>query len=205
MLTIGYDYGLKTLRFNEDHTVKLGEPMPDFFVCVARLLLATATAQTILFFRGLWDISGNDRMRGLATQQYYRQADGAFIVYDVTRPNTREMVYEWYKDLTAGNPAFKEDNLPIVLLANKSDLTADDSGTVYHLQCMIKDPHHNFLAGFQTSAKNDVNLDAAADTLVAALMERVLPNFAERNIHDYRTIRPGAGDIRSKTKCCKSA
>jgi len=66
----------------------------------------------------LQDIAGRQRVRNL-TRVFCKGAVGCFIVFDVTRGSTFEMVTKWKTDLDNkvqlpdGNP------IPCVLLANK--------------------------------------------------------------------------------------
>ena len=53
---------------------------------------------------------------------YYKEAVGAFVVFDVTRVSTFEAVQKWKSDIDA--KVFLSDNrpIPVVLLANKVGL-----------------------------------------------------------------------------------
>jgi len=42
----------------------------------------------------LWDIAGQERF-GNMTRVYYKEAVGAFIVFDVTRKDTFQAVEKW--------------------------------------------------------------------------------------------------------------
>lgn len=46
----------------------------------------------------LWDTAGQERFHALAPM-YYRDADGAVLVYDITEKNTFERVARWVKEL----------------------------------------------------------------------------------------------------------
>lgn len=46
----------------------------------------------------LWDIAGQERF-GNMTRVYYKEAVGAFIVFDVTRASTFEAVHKWKHDI----------------------------------------------------------------------------------------------------------
>lgn len=52
-------------------------------------------------------------------QVYYKEAVGAFVVFDVTRPATFEAVQKWKHDLDSKVLLPDDKPIPIVLLANK--------------------------------------------------------------------------------------
>lgn len=70
------------------------------------------------------------------TRVYYKEAVGAFIVFDVTRVSTFEAVQKWKADID--NKVFLPDGskIPVVLLANKCDLAKE--GLVKNAQAMDK-------------------------------------------------------------------
>jgi small GTP-binding protein len=71
--------------------------------------------QSIISFM-IWDIGGQERFRQLR-QQYAQGADVAFLVYDITDPNSFLHIKNWKADLdefTGG--------IPFILIGNKVDL-----------------------------------------------------------------------------------
>ena len=52
-------------------------------------------------------------------QVYYKEAVGAFIVFDVTRASTFEAVQKWKNDLDSKVMLPNGSPIPVVLLANK--------------------------------------------------------------------------------------
>ncbi len=53
------------------------------------------------------------------TRVYYKEAVGAFIVFDVTRVSTFEAVQKWKNDLDSKVHLPDGSQIPCVLLANK--------------------------------------------------------------------------------------
>lgn len=56
------------------------------------------------------------------TRVYYKEALGAIVVYDITRPQTFEGVTKWKKDIDAKvalPDAWGGGQIPVILLANK--------------------------------------------------------------------------------------
>lgn len=68
----------------------------------------------------LWDTAGQERFHALAPM-YYRNADGAIIVYDITDADTLRKVRTWAKELYA---VVGEGNIQLVLCGNKADVAA---------------------------------------------------------------------------------
>jgi len=77
----------------------------------------------------IWDTAGQERFHSLAPM-YYRNAQAAVVVYDVTKASSLEKAKTWVKELQRqANP-----NIVIALAGNKVDLvqpsTSSSAGTV---------------------------------------------------------------------------
>eukprot|EP01113_Clastostelium_recurvatum_P009655 TRINITY_DN1467_c0_g1_i1.p1 TRINITY_DN1467_c0_g1~~TRINITY_DN1467_c0_g1_i1.p1 ORF type:complete len:218 (-),score=51.94 TRINITY_DN1467_c0_g1_i1:117-770(-) len=92
-LTIGVDFAVKSLEWDDDTTVNLQ----------------------------LWDIAGHERF-GTMTRVYYKYAIAAIIVFDISRPATFEAVTKWREDVNSKVVLGNDEPIPVLLLANKCDL-----------------------------------------------------------------------------------
>jgi len=144
--TIGVDFGLKKLQWDEKTRINLQ----------------------------FWDIAGQERF-GNMTHVYYREAAGALVVFDVTRDSTLEGVKKWKADLDRKVHLPQKDEeaepipIPAVLVANKIDLTPDGwAKTPEEFDAFAKDL--GFSAAFQTSAKDDVGLEEAMQSLIKTML-----------------------------------
>jgi len=148
--TIGVDFALKVINWDPKTEVRLQ----------------------------LWDIAGQERF-GNMTRVYYKEAVGAMIVFDVTRVSTFEAVAKWKADIDAKVTYGPDESpIPVVLLANKCDLAKEGFvKTANEMDKYVKE--NNFLGWFETSAKDNINIDKAAKCLVAHILE-----------HDPRKITP---------------
>jgi small GTP-binding protein len=70
----------------------------------------------------IWDLAGATRFYDVLKRFYYGSF-GALVVYDVTRPETREAVIDWVRDIWAHSSY--EEKIPIVILENKVDLVEE--------------------------------------------------------------------------------
>ncbi|TNM84826.1 hypothetical protein fugu_009004 [Takifugu bimaculatus] len=136
--TIGVDFALKVLNWDSE-TVRLQ----------------------------LWDIAGQERF-GNMTRVYYREAMGAFIVFDVTRHTTFEAVAKWKEDLDSKLMLADGQNIATVLLANKCDQGRELANNAIKMDQFCKD--HGFVGWFETSAKDNLNISDAANFLVKHMM-----------------------------------
>eukprot|EP01120_Amphizonella_sp_Union-15-10_P017212 TRINITY_DN94_c0_g1_i1.p1 TRINITY_DN94_c0_g1~~TRINITY_DN94_c0_g1_i1.p1 ORF type:complete len:220 (-),score=51.66 TRINITY_DN94_c0_g1_i1:132-791(-) len=143
--TIGVDFALKVINWDPNTTVRLQ----------------------------LWDIAGQERF-GNMTRVYYKEAVGAMVVFDVTRVSTFEAVQKWKSDIDIKVAIPGTDKpIPVVLLANKIDLAKD--GFTKNKEQMDKFcEEHGFCGWFETSAKDNVNIDKVSHFLVKNILENVL-------------------------------
>ncbi|CAI8024000.1 Ras-related protein Rab-32 [Geodia barretti] len=170
--TIGVDFALKVLNWDNSTTIRLQ----------------------------LWDIAGQERF-GNMTRVYYKEAVGAFVVFDVTRLSTFEAVQMWKADLDNKVLLPNGKAIPAVLLANKCDLASEGFlGNINQLDDYCREK--GFHAWFETSAKENIGIEEAARSLVAKILEN--DETIDHPQPDGDGIRVGEEDGRApkKTKCC---
>ena len=65
----------------------------------------------------LWDTAGQEKYKSIATA-YYKNAQGAVIVYDITQRETFENIDNWLFDLKG----YSDPDIVIMIVGNKVDL-----------------------------------------------------------------------------------
>jgi Ras-related protein Rab-1A len=112
----------------------------------------------------IWDTAGQERFRTI-TSAYYRGADGIICVYDVTNLESFEHVEEWVGEIEK----YANDNVRIVLVANKCDMENDRVVTEEMGQKLADKYNMSFI---ETSAKTATNVKDAFKTLARDLVEQ---------------------------------
>ncbi|XP_035904556.1 uncharacterized protein LOC118508870 isoform X2 [Anopheles stephensi] len=170
--TIGVDFALKVLNWDQNTIIRLQ----------------------------LWDIAGQERF-GNMTRVYYKEAVGAFIVFDVTRSATFDAVIKWKNDLDSKVQLPDGKPIPCILLANKSDQQKQGIVTTpAKLDEYVKE--HGFAGWFETSAKENVNIEEAAKSLVnKILMNDKLLNTGEVIDSERFGLVGGKTDTSQKKSC----
>ena len=64
----------------------------------------------------LWNTAGSDRFRNL-TYQFYRQADGMVILFDLNNANSFDNIQTWIMSIRK----VKNATIPILLVGNNQD------------------------------------------------------------------------------------
>jgi len=99
----------------------------------------------------VWDTAGQERFHALGPI-YYRDANGAILVYDITDKDSFQKVKSWVKELKKmlGN------EICLSIAGNKTDLERQRTVSVEEAE------HYAALVGatnFFTSAKNNINVE----------------------------------------------
>jgi Ras-related protein Rab-32 len=175
--TIGVDFAMKVLQWDANTLIRLQ----------------------------LWDIGGQERYGNL-TRVYYKEAVGAFVVFDVSQLRSFDDVRKWKNDLDSkvSMPAPPDSytttvSIPAVLLGNKIDLIkAGESWgkSTKEMEEFCKEL--GFITWVETSAKDGINLDLAVEKLVTAVLERV-----PLKSQDQDTVRLNVDPVVSSDGDCR--
>lgn len=177
--TIGVDFALKIINWDDNTTIRLQ----------------------------LWDIAGQERF-GNMTRVYYKEAVGAFVVFDITRKSTFDAVTKWKEDIDK-KITFPDtdESIPVVLIANKIDLwndvdsdDGDDEWTNTKNKLDEFCTKYGFIGWFETSAKDNIGIDLAARSLIAP----ILPKLKTAEIEDVSNKNINITPIVTikENKCC---
>ncbi|CEG35098.1 ras-related protein rab-32-like [Plasmopara halstedii] len=114
----------------------------------------------------LWDIAGQEHFRAL-NRVYYKDALGALLVYDMSRPETFDSILKWKKEIDSKVELPNGKLLPVILCGNKCDLKDEVDRTFLDEFCET----NSFKGWFETSAKENIHIDDAAKALVTGILE----------------------------------
>eukprot|EP01033_Poteriospumella_lacustris_P003313 gene3313-2444_t len=144
----------------------------------------------------LWDIAGQERFQSMA-RVYYKDALGALLVYDISRPKTFENVKKWKQEIDEKVRLPNGKPIPVLLLGNKCDLdeSAIDSAKLDEF-CA----ENGFAGWFDTSAKVNKNIEKAARTLVEKILEH--PDVFVKKAQQAGTFQPGKPTQQNKAAGC---
>lgn len=71
----------------------------------------------------VWDTAGQERFRSL-TKNYFKNADGVIVVYDVSNRNSFNNIKTWISSI---NENKSEDDIKVIIVGNKIDLQREVS------------------------------------------------------------------------------
>ena len=115
---------------------------------------------------GIWDTAGSERYKALAPM-YYRGAEAAIVVYDITSFESFEGAKSWVRELKL----YGQPNVVVALAANKQDLEQYRVVSTHEGQAYARE---NELTYFETSAKTAFNV------------KKMFVELGERSAHEQR-------------------
>uniref|UniRef100_A0A3Q4B8T1 Ras-related protein Rab n=1 Tax=Mola mola TaxID=94237 RepID=A0A3Q4B8T1_MOLML len=148
-----------------------------------------------------WDIAGQERFQKMS-RVYYKGAMGAMVVFDITRSSTLEAASVWKRDLDKNVCLANGRPVPAVLLANKCDVKSRDGDVVSSLDAFCE--KNSFAGWFETSAKDNINIDEAGAFLVHQMMLCDASPFDEEHHGDRIKVGQASEESQSQALCCWS-
>lgn len=120
----------------------------------------------------IWDTAGQESFRAI-TRSYYRGAGGALLCFSLTSHQSFHNLKSWLNDLRA----WGEEDLMILVVGNKGDITSDAEGGTGEKREVTKEEAEEFvrqegLAGYvETSAKNGDGVEEVRETFLFTFFE----------------------------------
>lgn len=137
----------------------------------------------------IWDTAGQEMYRGLAPM-YYRNADIAVIVFDITKSATYDSIQYWIGELSANC----QQKLTIVICGNKSDLEDERQISFHSANAAASE---NDALYFETSAVSGSGIERMFEGAVNAAVS-MISTTSNSNPDTVATLEPHV----EKKKCC---
>ena len=111
----------------------------------------------------IWDTSGEEKYMSV-TNQYYKDSNGAMVVYDLTNEKSFKMLDKWIKEVKDKAPK----DISIMVVGNKSDLFNEKVDLGNEL-----DRFKNEYLYCEASAKSGTNVSLAFEKLTLKIIENI--------------------------------
>jgi len=115
----------------------------------------------------IWDIGGQDRYKFLRSS-FFDGANGALIVFDLSRWHTFEEIEGWLSDLRE----YAGEHIPFALIGNKADLI-DKKDELYERESAEVFAKKEKTYYVETSAKTGENVEGAFLNLTHRMLKNV--------------------------------
>ncbi len=137
-LTIGTDFLTKTFEYKPNKSAKLQ----------------------------IWDIGGQERFKFLR-KSFYDGANGAFLVFDLSRGHTYKETKTWLSEMYQ----IMDKKIPFILVGNKSDLIEEIGESINRneVEMFVKEEKSIYI---ETSAKTGDNVEQAFIKLIQRMINK---------------------------------
>ncbi|XP_053123525.1 ras-related protein Rab-42-like [Hemicordylus capensis] len=150
----------------------------------------------------LWDTAGQERFRCIP-RSFYRNAVGVLLVFDMTSRRSFENIFEWYNEVTN---AQMMEKVIFLLIGHKSDLQSNNRVSFEEAEGLAISLGTHFI---ETSAKDNVNVDLAFETITKIIYEALLNKEIDLHegwdgvkvIHKQTKSKPQKRQKPSEGKC----
>ena len=140
---------------------------------------------------------------GKFTKNYYKDAHGALLVFDLTNQQSFEKLKFWMEEINAYAPR----DIVLCIVGNKSDLRADGKVKYEDAKDFAKDNLY-----YEVSCKSGHNISLAFEQLAYGIIEKqkeeennpnkVIRGKEGRKTADLNQINEELKSLDKKNKCC---
>ena len=145
----------------------------------------------------IWDTAGQERFKSL-TQNYFRNAEGVLLVYDVTSTESFDNLKYWISSIK-DNMEKKNMHIPLIIIGNKIDM--EDAREI-NRENAEKFAGENNYKYFETSAKTGVGVDDAIRELVNQVLNQAGSDDQKQSRNGSVQIKENGGNSNEKKKGC---
>ena len=114
----------------------------------------------------IWDTAGQERFQSL-TQNYFRNAEGVLLAYDITNTESFDNLKNWIKSIKT-NIEGKNIFIPVIIIGNKIDMEDSREIEKENAEKFAKENNYKY---FETSAKTGEGIDKAIRELVSQILK----------------------------------
>ena len=140
----------------------------------------------------IWDTAGQEKYAPLA-QMYYRDANVALLVYDITNRESFYNLKTWYLELAEKGPK----NITLAIVGNKCDLVDQEQVTTSDGEKYARECKALFM---KTSAKENVGVSELFENLCDELIDSM--NLEQNEVDVTRSRLVNTPSKVHKKKCC---
>ena len=135
----------------------------------------------------LWDTAGEERYKSL-TQNYFRNAEGVLLVFDVTNIESFNNLKDWISSIKL-NMEGKNIFIPVVIIGNKVDMEDQREITKEQAEKFVSENNYKY---FETSAKTGMGVDKSIRELATQILKH------EGQIDDQKAARATSKQIKKE-------
>jgi len=169
-------------QFREEHELTIGV---EFSIKILEINNKNIKIQ-------IWDTAGEEAFQSV-TKNYYRNAVGALIVYDITKKSSFEHLKNWIENVRECSTK----NIKIILIGNKTDL--EEKREVSYQEGLEFAKKYDLIF-FETSAKNFININESFYKLTEDIFKNVEIIEEEEKKKNNIKFDDIANDV-NKNKC----
>ncbi len=114
----------------------------------------------------IWDLAGQEKFK-FVRKDFYKGANGALLIFDVTREETFKAIEDWYSELHE----MMLFDIPFILVGNKIDLVSKNNPRAVEFETAKEYAKKRNSIYIETSAKTGDQVNEAFFSLMKLMMK----------------------------------